>query len=180
MARRRDALPPAERQFLRQKVQQAKWLKQIVDDRRSLLLRTVQAIVDRQWEFLDKGARALQPLTQREIAEDGRPRREHHLAADQGALRRHAPGQHPAVDLLLAGDRRRLGHRRARGPARHHGLARANGIAFTDDELAEEMRRRGFDVQRRTINKYRRMLGDYYALRRSVRRAMNRRREAIG
>jgi len=47
----------------------------------------------------------------------------------------------------------------------------SNGNAYTDDDLAEMMRRRGFAIQRRTINKYRRMLGGYYALKRSVRRA---------
>jgi RNA polymerase sigma-54 factor len=49
-----------------------------------------------------------------------------------------------------------------------------DGFAYTDDELGEQMRLRGFAVQRRTVNKYRRMLGGYYALKRSVRRAMNR------
>lgn len=179
MARRRDALPPAERQFLRQKVQQAKWLKQIVDERRGLLLRTVQSIVERQWEFLEKGARALQPLTQREIADQ--------VGRDESTIsrlvkNRFADTPQGCIPLSTffsqaVGD--------ASGTAAREALreimdTEGEGHAFTDDELAEEMRRRGFDVQRRTINKYRRMLGDYYALRRSLRRAMNRRREATG
>jgi RNA polymerase sigma-54 factor len=179
MARRRDALPPAERQFLRQKVQQAKWLKQIVEDRRSLLLRTVQAIVDRQWEFLDHGTRALQPLTQREIAD--------HVGRDESTISRLVKGRFADTPQgclpLSAFFSQAVGD--ASGTAAREALreimdTEGDGVAYTDDELAEEMRRRGFEVQRRTVNKYRRMLGDYYALRRSVRRAMNRRREAAG
>jgi RNA polymerase sigma-54 factor len=179
MARRRDALPPAERQFLRQKVQQAKWLKQVVDDRRSLLLRTVQAIVDRQWEFLDKGARALQPLTQREIAD--------RVGRDESTISRLVKNRFADTPQgcipLSTFFSQAIGD--ASGTAAREALREimdreGDGVAYTDDELAEEMRRRRFDVQRRTINKYRRMLGDYYALRRSLRRAMNRRREALG
>jgi RNA polymerase sigma-54 factor len=179
MARRRESLPPAERQFLKQKVQQAKWLKQIVDDRRSLLLRTVEAIVDRQWEFLEKGARAIQPLTQREIAE--------RVGRDESTISRLVKGRFvdtPQGCLALSTFfSQALGD--SSGTAARESLrdimdGEGDGQAFTDDELTIEMRRRGFDVQRRTINKYRRMLGDYYALRRSVRKAMNRHKQAAG
>jgi RNA polymerase sigma-54 factor len=179
MARRRDALPQAERQFLREKVQQAKWLKQIVDDRRSLLLRTVGAIVDRQWEFLDKGARSLQPLTQREIAE--------RVGRDESTISRLVKGRFadtPQGCIPLStffsqaiGDSSGTAAREA---LREIMDREGDSLTFTDDELTAEMRRRGFDVQRRTINKYRRMLGEYYALRRSVRRAMHRRKAAAG
>ena len=179
MARRRDALPPAERQFLKQKVQQAKWLKQIVDDRRSLLLRTVEAIIDRQWEFLEKGPRSLQPLTQREIAD--------RVGRDESTISRLVKGRFADTPQgcvpLSTFFSQALGDTcgaAAREVLRDIMDAEGEGVAYTDDELAEEMRRRGFDVQRRTINKYRRMLGGYYALRRSLRRAMNRREEAAG
>jgi RNA polymerase sigma-54 factor len=173
LARRRSTLSREERQFLRDKVQRAKWLKQIVDDRRSLLQRTGEAIVRRQWEFLDKGRRYLKPLTQREIAEE--------VMRDESTISRLINGRFAetpqgtlplsAFFSLAVGD--------ASGTAAREVLkeimdGEANGNAYTDDELAELMRRRGFAIQRRTINKYRRMLGGCYALKRSVRRAMNR------
>ncbi len=173
MARRRSSLSRDERQFLRQKVQRAKWLKQIVDDRRSLLLRTGQAIVNRQWEFLDKGRRYLRPLTQREIADE--------VGRDESTISRLINGRFAETPQgclpLSAFFSQAVGH--ASGAAAREVLrelmdTEGNGSAFTDDELAEMMRRRGFAIQRRTVNKYRRMLGGYYALKRSVRRAMNR------
>jgi RNA polymerase sigma-54 factor len=173
MARRRKTLTSEERQFLQQKVQQAKWLKQVIDDRRSLLLRTVQILVDRQWEFLDRGRRYLKPLTQREVAEE--------VGRDESTISRLISGRFadtPQECLpLSAFFSQAVGH--ASGAAAREVLkdimdTETAGTAFTDDELAEMMRRRGFAIQRRTVNKYRRMLGGHYALKRSVRRAMNR------
>jgi RNA polymerase sigma-54 factor len=173
LARRRDALPPEERQFLREKVQQAKWLKQVRDDRRSMLLMTAEAIVERQWEFLDKGPRYLKALTQREIADA--------VGRDESTISRLIKGrfaESPQGCIPLSRFfSQAVGS--SSGAAAREALreimdTEKDGQPHTDDELAEMMRRRGFDVQRRTINKYRRMLGGYYALKRSVRRAMNR------
>lgn len=173
LARRRDVLPPAERRFLREKVQQAKWLRQVRDDRRSMLLATTQAIVERQWEFLDRGARYLHPLTQREIADS--------VGRDESTISRLIKGRHaetPQGTIPLSRFfSQAVGN--ASGTAARDALreimdGEAGGDAYTDDDLARLMRERGYDVQRRTINKYRRMLGGYYALKRSVRRAMTR------
>ncbi|MBM3318005.1 MAG: hypothetical protein FJY75_09155 [Candidatus Eisenbacteria bacterium] len=179
MARRRDLLKPEERQFLKHKVNQARWLRQVIDDRRSLLQRTVQAIVDRQWRFLDRGMRFLRPLTQREIAEV--------VERDESTISRLINGRYAETPQgtipLSTFFSQALGD--ASGAAARESLRdimdrEREGRAFTDDELAEQMRLRGYAVQRRTINKYRRMLGGYYALKRSVRRAMNRAAESPG
>jgi RNA polymerase sigma-54 factor len=173
LARRRDVLPPAERRFLREKVQQAKWLRQVRDDRRSMLIATTQAIVERQWEFLDRGMRFLRPLIQREIADA--------VGRDESTISRLIKGRYadtPQGTLPLSRFfSQAVGN--ASGAAAREALrevmdTEAGGDSYTDDDLARMMRERGFEVQRRTINKYRRMLGGYYALKRSVRRAMNR------
>ena len=173
MARQRDSLTPVARQFLRKKVMQAQWLRRIVEDRRSLLLRTVQAIVERQWDFLDRGMRYLRPLTQREIAEE--------VGRDESTISRLINGRFADTTQgcipLSAFFSQAVG--KASGAAAREALreimvTEKDGNAFTDDELAEHMRLHGYAVQRRTINKYRRMLGGYFALKRSVRRAMNR------
>jgi len=173
MARRRSSLSRDEKVFLREKIQKAKWLKQIVDDRRSLLLRTGEAVVQRQWEFLDKGRRYLRPLTQREIAEE--------VGRDESTISRLINGRFaetPQGTLpLSAFFSAAVGH--ASGAAAREILKEimdeeTTDNTYTDDELADMMRQRGFAIQRRTINKYRRMLGGQYALKRSVRRALNR------
>ncbi|MBD3237822.1 MAG: hypothetical protein GF330_14055 [Candidatus Eisenbacteria bacterium] len=173
LARRRDALPPEERKFLREKIQQAKWLKQVRDDRRSMLLATTEAIVERQWEFLDRGIRYLRPLTQREIADA--------VGRDESTISRLIKGRFaetPQGTIPLSRFfSQAVGS--SSGAAAREALreimdTECDGEAYTDEQLGQMMRERGYDVQRRTINKYRRMLGGYYALKRSVRRAMNR------
>ena len=173
MARQRKSLSADEHRFLKEKVDKATWLKRVADERRSLLINTVQIIVNRQWEFLDKGRRYLRPLTQREIAEK--------VGRDESTISRMVNGRFASTPQgtlpLSAFFSQAVG--RSSGTAAREILkdimeAERGGNAFTDDELAEMMRRRGFAIQRRTVNKYRRMLGGYFALKRSVRRAMNR------
>ncbi|MCK4303127.1 MAG: hypothetical protein KAY24_02715 [Candidatus Eisenbacteria sp.] len=173
LARRRSSLSSDERKFLRKKVQEAKWLKQIIDERRGLLLRVVQILVNRQWEFLDKGRRYIKPLTQREVADE--------VGRDESTISRLINGRFadtPQACLSLSTFfSQAVG--RASGAAARETLrdimnTEDGGTVFTDDELGDMMRQRGFAVQRRTVNKYRRMLGGYYALKRSVRRAMKR------
>jgi RNA polymerase sigma-54 factor len=173
MARRRKTLSKEEHRFLKEKVDKAQWLKRVADERRSLLLDTVQIIVNRQWEFLDKGRRYLRPLTQREIADE--------VGRDESTISRMISGRFATTPqgtlALSAFFSQAVG--RSSGTAAREVLkemmeTERDGNAYTDDELAEMMRRRGFAIQRRTVNKYRRMLGSYFALKRSVRRAMNR------
>lgn len=173
MAKQRAQLSPEERKLLKEKIDQAKWLKQVVDDRRSLLLNATQVLVNRQWEFLDRGRRYLKPLTQREVAEQ--------VNRDESTISRLINGRFADTPQgclpLSAFFSQAVG--RASGAAAREVLreimdAEGDGTTYTDDELAEMMRLKGFAIQRRTINKYRRMLGGYYALKRSVRRALNR------
>ena len=177
LARRRSELSADERKFLRENVQRAKWLKQVVDERRSLLLRAVQVIVNRQWEFLDKGRRYLRPLTQREVANE--------VGREESTISRLVNGRFADTPQgcvpLSAFFSQAVGH--SSGVAAREVLREImdteDGVsAYTDDELSEMMGRRGFAIRRRTVNKYRRMLGGYYALKRSVRRAMKRVAEA--
>ena len=177
MAQRRDQLSAEERKLLKEKIDQAKWLKQVIDDRRNLLLNATQILVNRQWEFLDRGRRYLRPLTRREVAEQ--------VNRDESTISRLLNGRFADTPQgclpLSAFFSQAVGH--ASGAAAREVLREVmdterDGSAFTDDELAEIMRRKGFAIQRRTVNKYRRMLGGYYALKRSVRRTLNRASQA--
>ncbi len=177
MARKRSTLAPEERQFLREKVSQAKWLRQMVDERKSLVLRTVEAIVRRQWEFLDKGRRYLKPLTQREIAQE--------VGRDESTISRVINGRFADTPQgclpLSAFFSQAIGG--ASAEAARELLKEIidnepEGQAYTDDELAHLMRLRGIPVSRRVVNKYRKALGGHYALRRNLRKALRRRAAA--
>jgi RNA polymerase sigma-54 factor len=57
------------REFITQKLNSATWLIQAIEQRRQTMLRVMYFIVDRQREFFEKGVEQLRPLTLREVAE---------------------------------------------------------------------------------------------------------------
>jgi RNA polymerase sigma-54 factor len=57
------------RDFITQKLNSATWLIQAIEQRRQTMLRVMYFIVDRQREFFEKGVEYLRPLTLREVAE---------------------------------------------------------------------------------------------------------------
>ncbi|HOE65584.1 MAG TPA: RNA polymerase factor sigma-54 [Candidatus Hydrogenedentes bacterium] len=58
-----------EKQYVRDKVESAKWLIRNIEQRQNTILRIARAIVDVQREFLDKGVECIKPLTLQEIAD---------------------------------------------------------------------------------------------------------------
>ncbi len=56
--------------FIKEKVNNAYWLKKCVDDRSNTILKVARAIVDRQLDYFEYGIKHLKPLIQRDIAEE--------------------------------------------------------------------------------------------------------------
>jgi len=57
------------RAYIRQKVGAAQWLLDAIEQRRSTLLKVAQAIVDYQIDFFERGTHALKPLKMQQIAD---------------------------------------------------------------------------------------------------------------
>ncbi|OGU07808.1 MAG: RNA polymerase sigma-54 factor, partial [Gemmatimonadetes bacterium RBG_16_66_8] len=57
------------KEFVTEKLNNATWLIQAIEQRRQTMLKVMNFIVDRQREFFDKGVEYLRPLTLREVAE---------------------------------------------------------------------------------------------------------------
>ena len=57
------------REYIKRKINSAKWLIDSIEQRRSTLTRVAQAIVDHQTEFLDKGPESIEPLKMQQIAD---------------------------------------------------------------------------------------------------------------
>jgi RNA polymerase sigma-54 factor len=65
----RGSLPDEAREYIRSKIQSAKWLLESIERRRSTIQRVTESIFEVQKDFLDKGPSYLKPLTLREIAD---------------------------------------------------------------------------------------------------------------
>ena len=59
----------ATRDYIKRKINSAQWLIESIEQRRSTLLKTAQAIVDHQTRFLAEGPEAIEPLKMQQIAD---------------------------------------------------------------------------------------------------------------
>ncbi|MFW5798035.1 MAG: RNA polymerase factor sigma-54 [Planctomycetota bacterium] len=69
LLRKRNSQSPATKKYLRQKIQSARWLIEAIEQRRETLLNVSNAIVEHQQEFLEDGPVAVKPLRMKTIAE---------------------------------------------------------------------------------------------------------------
>jgi RNA polymerase sigma-54 factor len=63
------SLPDGTREYIRSKIQSAKWLMESIERRRNTILKVTDSIFEVQRDFLEKGSGYLKPLTLREIAD---------------------------------------------------------------------------------------------------------------
>ncbi len=57
------------KKYIRQKLEQARWLLNSINQRRSTMIRVMESIIERQREFFDKGPAFLKPLIMEDIAQ---------------------------------------------------------------------------------------------------------------
>ncbi|PKO84424.1 MAG: RNA polymerase factor sigma-54 [Betaproteobacteria bacterium HGW-Betaproteobacteria-11] len=144
-------------------LQEAKWLIKNVQQRFDTILRVSQAIVDRQRAFFEHGAVAMRPLTLREIAEVvglhestiSRVTTQKYLASPRGVFElKYFFGSHVATDSGGAASSTAI-----RELIRQLVSAEDGTSPLTDARIAEILGEQGIVVARRTIAKYRDLLG---------------------
>ncbi|MBU8933914.1 MAG: RNA polymerase factor sigma-54 [candidate division Zixibacteria bacterium] len=147
------------KKYIRQKLEQARWLLNSINQRRSTMIRVMEAIIVKQHEFFDRGPAFLKPLIMEEIAQ--------------------------AVDMNVATISRVSNSKYVQTPLGvyeikyffNSGIARADGddvskrsvkirieeiIAgeppekpFSDQEIYRRLNEEGIKLARRTVTKYR-------------------------
>ncbi len=70
MIRQPQKLDNETRKFLREKVNSAKWFIKAIQQRRVTMQRTMEAIVDKQRPFFEKGPEHIKPMIMKDIAEE--------------------------------------------------------------------------------------------------------------
>ena len=144
-------------------LQEAKWLIKNVQQRFDTILRVSQAIVDRQRAFFDHGEVAMRPLTLREIAETvslhestiSRVTTQKYLASPRGIFElKYFFGSHVATDTGGAASSTAI-----RALIKQLVGAEDGKKPLSDSRLAEILGEQGIVVARRTVAKYRELLG---------------------
>jgi RNA polymerase sigma-54 factor len=154
-----DDPSPETRDWIRKKVESAKWLIESIEQRYSTLKRVAQAIVDHQTDFIEKGPEYIVPLKMQQIADVvkvhvttvSRAVDEKWIATPRGIfpLKRFfgggtqtAGGEEVAWDIIRIKLQEIIDNEDKSKP-------------LSDDALVEELAKHGYKLARRTITKYR-------------------------
>lgn len=69
LLKRGNNSPQETKKYVREKLEQARWLLNAVNQRRSTMVKVMNAIVEEQYEFFEKGTQYLRPLIMEDIAQ---------------------------------------------------------------------------------------------------------------
>lgn len=154
---------PAVREYLKRKVEAARWLIDSIEQRQHTLKRIAVATMKHHRGFLDKGVDALKPLKMQEIADEvqthvstvSRAIADKYIQTPRGVLPLryfftggtvNADGEEESVLALKQKARDVVAKEDKRKP-------------LSDEDIATELRAMGYEVARRTVTKYRKQLG---------------------
>lgn len=158
-----DSLKPEERDYIKEKIEKVRAFRDAISKRQETIENTAQAIFDRQQEFFEKGPQALRPLTEAEIAGEvgvdvstiSRTVRDKYVKTPHGTfeLRRFfstgiktAGGEEVSRESVLARIKACIEGEDPSAP-------------LSDDRISEKLTAEGFVMARRTVAKYRKLLG---------------------
>jgi RNA polymerase sigma-54 factor len=152
----------ATREYIKRKINAAQWLIEAIEQRRSTLLKTAQAIVDHQTRFLAEGPEAIEPLKMQQIADRiGMHVTTVSRAVDDKWLQT-PRGLHPLRRFFVGGtvsaDGEEVAWDAVRLKLQEIIQAEPKDAPYSDDDLVDELAKRGITVARRTVTKYRKAM----------------------
>jgi len=148
--------------FLREKFESAKWFIACIQQRRDTLMKIMQAIFTRQYEFFEKGPKALRPMIYKDIAQE--------INMDISTISRVVNGKYvqspQGIHELKYFFSEGLATDNGDEVSNKHIKERLKEIIdkedkrkpFSDDKLAELLNDEGIHIARRTVAKYREQL----------------------
>lgn len=163
---------PKVYEYLRRKIDAAKWFIEAIHQRQNTIHRIASDIVRRQEGFLRHGVRALQPLKMQEVADVvgvhistvSRAISGKYIETPQGIfdLKRFFSGG----TVTDSGDM--MSQQAVKDRLREIVEKEDKSNPWSDDQLVEELGKRGIHIARRTVTKYRKALGLESSSRRKV------------
>lgn len=145
--------------FLREKFESAKWFILSIQQRRNTLMKIMRAIVEKQWEFFEYGAKSLKPMIYKDIADI--------VGMDISTISRVVNGKYVQSPQGI----HELKYFFSEGLSTDSGTEISNKhikelikeiidkepkrSPYSDDKIASILNERGIQIARRTIAKYR-------------------------
>ena len=153
---------PKTREFIKRKIESARWLIESIEQRNHTLRRVAQAIIDHQAEYLEKGPQFIVPLKMQQIADvvhvhvttvsravDDKwiqtPRELCPLKSFFGGGTKTADGDDVAWDIIRLAMKEIVDGEDKSDP-------------LSDEALVDGLAKRGYNLARRTVTKYRKAM----------------------
>lgn len=151
------------KKYVREKLEQARWLINAINQRRSTMINVMEAIVQEQGEFFEHGESHLRPLTMEQIADK--------VGMNVATISRVASGKYVQTPLgmyeikyffntgVATEDGEDLPKRVVK--TKIEGIIKNENTAtpYSDQEIARILAVQGIKLARRTVTKYREELG---------------------
>ena len=157
-----DKLSTDARQYLKKKIDMAKWFIQSIHQRRLTMIKVMKAIIERQRDFFEDHRNPLKPMILKDIAED--------VNMDISTISRVSNGKY----VQLSSGTYELKYFFNEGMVDDNGEEVSTRIIkdklklivdnenkqkpYSDDHLAQLLKKEGFPIARRTVAKYREQL----------------------
>lgn len=152
-----------EKQYLRDKVESARWLIRNIQQRQQTILRIASAIVEVQEEFFDKGVEAIKPLTLQEIADKVGVHEATVSRTTRGKYMQTPQGLFEMKYFFSPGLRRDTGDPQSSKSVQSliKKIIEEEDKAkpLSDQKIADMLKKQGINIARRTVTKYREGMG---------------------
>ncbi|MEJ2672102.1 MAG: RNA polymerase factor sigma-54 [Deltaproteobacteria bacterium] len=158
-----DKLPDSVKSYIQKHLDNALWFIRSIHQRQKTLYRVTESIVSFQREFLDHGLAYLRPLTLRQVAEDVQM---HESTISRVTTNKYVHTPQGVFDLkfffnsainMSLGDQ--IASESVKEKIRQIVQSEDSENPLSDQEIADMLRRQDVIIARRTVAKYRGMLG---------------------
>jgi RNA polymerase sigma-54 factor len=152
----------SEREFIREKITEAKWLQNAINKRNETMLKVGSEIIKRQTAFLEKGAEFIQPMILNDIAEAVGMHESTISRVTTGSLIQTPRGTLELKSFFSVGVKQSNGSDPTSAASIRHRIRKLienenPKTPISDELLVETLADDGIEVARRTIAKYRKL-----------------------
>jgi RNA polymerase sigma-54 factor len=148
--------------FLREKFESAKWFIACIQQRRETLMKIMQAIVEKQHEFFDKGSKYLKPMIYKDIADEIQMDISTISRVVNGKYVQNPQGIHELKYFFSEGlstdSGEEISNKHIKDLLKEIIDSENKKSPYSDDKLAEMLNEKGIHIARRTVAKYREQL----------------------
>jgi RNA polymerase sigma-54 factor len=158
----RDGAGKETREFIQSRLKSARWLIQTIEQRRRTMVKVMECIVEKQFQFFEKGTAHLRPLTLQQVASEINM---HESTVSRVTTNKYVQTPRGVFELkfffsssLGTQDGNEISAKSAKDKIRRIIEREDQRNPLSDQKIADMLRAGGLNIARRTVAKYREQL----------------------